>query len=299
MRAAPSEVLVSGDGQIQFGAFLMGEGTPFHGRQLTGWDDLPDLDDASVPMPASHGAWPGWLLAGPRVLAFDFLIDDGRGPAGLPEVLDQLRRATAVRQEESPLVVQLAGARRLMWGRVTRRALPADRKYTWGNPAGSIEWTCDDPRRYEVPEQASRTGLPTPEPGLDWHPDDPPPGAEWDLDWGGTATPGAVTVDNTGDADTYPVLAITGPVIRPAVTNQAGAVLEYDITLADTDRLVIDTRQGTVTLNDTASRLHTATARSTPEQAFTLPPGPSQLIFRAEEFNDAAALTVLWRSAWW
>ncbi|MFF4607925.1 phage tail protein, partial [Streptomyces sp. NPDC001339] len=83
MRAAPAEVLVAEDGQIQFGAFLMGEDTPIHGRQLTGWDDLPDLDDASVPIPASHGAWPGQLLAEPRVLTFDFLVDD-RGIAGLP-----------------------------------------------------------------------------------------------------------------------------------------------------------------------------------------------------------------------
>ncbi|MHB6907122.1 phage distal tail protein [Streptomyces sp. DB-54] len=302
MRAAPAEVLVSNDGQIQFGTYLMGEGTHIHGRQLTGWDDLPDLDDASVAMPSAHGAWPGQLLSGPRVLGFDFLIDDGRGTAGLPEVLDGLRRATAVRQEESPLIIQLAGARHLLWGRVTRRALPADRKYTWGNPSGSVEWTCSDPRRYEVAEQVARTGLPAPEPGLDWHEAeaDPPPGAEWELDWGGSATPGAVGIDNAGDADTYPLLAITGPVRRPAVINAAtGAVLEYDITLADTDRLVIDTREGTVTLNDTAPRLYTATYRSSPERAFTLPPGETLLTFRAEEFTDTGALTVLWRSAWW
>lgn len=293
------DVHVTQDGQLQFGGLLMGETTPIHGRQLTGWDDLPDLDDASVPIPSTHGTWPGWLLAGPRVLAFDFLIYADNG-LGLPTVLNDLRATTAVRQDESPLIVQLAGARRLMWARVTRRALPASREYTWGKPTGTIEFTCADPRRYQVEEQAARTGLPEPEPGLDWHPTDAPPGLEWDLDYGAAGTPGAVIIDNAGDADTYPTLAITGPVVRPAITNQAtGAVLEYDITLAATDRLVIDTRDGTVTLNDTAPRLYTATARSTPEQAFTLPPGQSQLTFRAAEFNPFGALTVLWRSAWW
>ncbi|MFI9051114.1 hypothetical protein [Streptomyces sp. NPDC053427] len=81
---------------------------------------------------------------------------------------------------------------------------------------------------------------------------------------------------------------------RPAITNQAtGAVLEYDITLAATDRLVIDTRDGT------AARLYTATPRVDPEQSFTLPPGQSLLTFRAAEFNPPGALTVLWCSAWW
>lgn len=283
------DVHVTQDGQLQFGPYLMGETTPVHGRQLTGWDDLPELDDASVPIPSAHGAWPGWLLAGPRILAFDFLIYADNGVAGLPAALDELRTATALHQDESPLIVQLAGARRLVWARVTRRTLPASREYTWGKPTGTIEFTCADPRRYQVEEQAARTGLPEPEPGL-----------EWDLDYGAAGTPGAVITDNTGDADTYPTLAITGPVTRPAITNQAtGATLEYDITLAATDRLVIDTREGTVTLNGTAPRLYTATARSAPEQAFTLPPGQSLLTFRAAEFNPFGALTVLWRSAWW
>lgn len=147
MRAPLPEVLVTRDGQVQFGALLMGEGTDVHGRQLTGWDDLPDLDDASQPMPATHGAWPGWLLAGPRVLVFDFLLHHPRGAAGLPETLHELRRATGLHQQEHGLVVQLAGARRLMWARVTRRSLPADQDYTWGQPTGAIEWTCSDPRR--------------------------------------------------------------------------------------------------------------------------------------------------------
>ncbi|MEO3851760.1 phage tail protein [Streptomyces sp. B8F3] len=294
------EVLVTADGQLQFGTYLMGEGTDVHGRQLSGWDDLPEIDDASVPMPAAHGSWPGWLLAGPRVLVFDFLLHHPLGAAGLPDALDALRAATTLRQDEAALIVQLAGTRRLIWARVTRRALPANQDYTWGKPAGSIEWTASDPRRYQVDEQVLRTGLPEAEAGLDWHPDDPPPGLEWDLTWGDGGTPGSVTAVNAGDADTHPLLIITGPARRPAVRNLATDVLlEYDLNLADTDRLVIDTRAGTVTLNDTADRLYTATARSMPEQALTLPPGPSVITFRAAEFNPFGALAVLWRSAYW
>ncbi|AUG87148.1 minor tail protein [Streptomyces phage Attoomi] len=159
--------LVTQDGQIQFGGVLFGETTEFVGDQLTGWDDLPDLDVGSVPMPTQHGAWPGALLAGVRELQWDFTVlpDD---LATFPQLLARLRAATAPTPDERELVVQLAGARRLMRARVIRRALPADRQYTKGEPSGSIVWQCSDPRRYSVEESVAGTALPSREPGLGW-----------------------------------------------------------------------------------------------------------------------------------
>lgn len=59
---------------MQWGGLLLGETTSYVGVQLTGWDDLPDLENGTVAMPTQHGAWPGPLLAGTRSLTWDFRI---------------------------------------------------------------------------------------------------------------------------------------------------------------------------------------------------------------------------------
>ncbi|MEV8056570.1 phage tail protein [Streptomyces antimycoticus] len=296
-----SDDLITQDGQIQWRGLLLGETTPYVGEQLTGWDDIPDLDVATVSMPTQHGAWPGQLLAGVRELEFDFMIlsDD---LAQFADVLASLRTATAIRQTESDLVVQLAGARRLMRGRVIRRALPADRMYTRGEPSGSIVWQCADPRRYDVQELSTWAALPSAEQGLNWQ---SPPAAgslDWGLDFGTPGAMGTATAYNAGDTAAHPVVEFRGPIRQPSVTQlETGRVLEYDVALTESDVLTVDCRAGTVTLNGVASRLSTVTTRSTPERAFQFEPGTTTLAFRAEPgFYDAlSTVTVRWRSAYW
>ncbi|KWT60618.1 phage tail protein [Streptomyces albus subsp. albus] len=288
--------LISQDGQIQYGGLLLGEDTPYVGEKLTGWDDLPDFDVANVAMPGQHGAWPGQMLAGTRVLQWDFSIlpDD---PGEFPAVLNRLRAATAPSQGEQELVVQLAGVRRMMRGRVTRRDLPADRQYTKGEPSGSLVWECTDPRRYSVVESAARAGLPDAEPGLDWT-----GGLDWPLSWGEAGSTGSVDAINAGDAPAHPIVEFRGPVVRPSVVQtDRGLALEYDITLGESDTLTVDCAAGTVMLNGSASRLYTATRSSVPEQTFTVEPGSNPIAFRADmtAYDPRASVTVRWRNAFW
>ncbi|MGK5728184.1 phage distal tail protein [Streptomyces sp. URMC 124] len=288
--------LVTQDGQIQYGGLLLGEATEYVGEQLTGWDDLPDLDSAMVLRPTQHGGWPGQLLAGKRVLQFDFMILPDT-VARFPSLLADLRRATAPTQREKDLVVQLAGTKRAMRGRVVKRALPADRRYTRGEPYGSVVWECSDPRRYEVQETRMTSGLPAPEPGLNWT-----GGLDYPLEWGVDGSTGNLVANNAGEAPTHPIVEIRGPVVRPTLLQiTSGRRLEYDITLSESDVLRIDCAEGTAVLNDTASRLYTVTSRSAPEQTFTLEPSVTALAFRAAPgfYDPLASVTVRWRSAFW
>ncbi|MEV6073955.1 hypothetical protein AB0L80_02390 [Streptomyces sp. NPDC052069] len=126
--------------------------------------------------------------------------------------------------------------------------------------------------------------------------------ASWPLEFGAPGSTGALSVTNRGDAETHPIIEFRGPVTRPALTNLAtGDVLEYDLPLAAGDVLTIDTRAGTVLLNGTASRIDAVTARSVPEQTFTLAPGTTNLTFRAApgSADPAASATVRYRSAYW
>ncbi|MFE2912814.1 phage tail family protein [Kitasatospora indigofera] len=297
--------LVTTDGQIQWGNLLLGEGSPYAGRALTGWDSLPDLDDGSTLRAQQHGSWPGQLLARPRVLAFDFeLIPESQAAdSSWPTYLAALRAATTVAQDEQALVIQLAGQRLLVMARVTRRIITADQAFTWGHPKCAIEWTCSDPRRYEVNEQSTSAVLPTAETGLSFgSPTETGLSfgspVETGLNFGTAGATGNMTIVNAGDTETYPVIEIRGPVTTPTVV--LGSLrLEYAITLGAADTLIVDTRAGTVTLGG-QSRIHTATARSVVEGAFLLPPGTSTVSFRADpgSTDPAAQATVRWRSAY-
>ncbi len=302
--------LVTTDGQIEWRGLLLGEHSPYAGRVLTGWDDLPALDDGSTPRAQQPGAHLGQLLARTRVLTWDaqLIPESPDDDAHWPQYLAALRAVTGIRQDEQPLIVQLAGVRRLMMARITARQIPADQQYTWGYPKLGLEWTCSDPRRYDVAEQAATTSLPSGEAGLSWGNPEATGGLSWGnpetasgLSWGAPGSTGDITAANLGDADTHPIIEIRGPVTTPRISVPGtDLLLEYGITLAATDTLIIDTWAGTVTLAG-QDRLGTATARSIPEGSFVLAAETtSTLSFRsADAAATDASCTVRWRNAYW
>ncbi|MFH8981345.1 phage distal tail protein [Streptomyces varsoviensis] len=301
--------LITRDGQIQWAGLLFGPGTPYQidSTGLTGWDDLPGLDSADVARPDQHGSWPGAQWAKPRTVSAAVWLLPGR-PEQAADVAREFRAATGVHDSEQWLAVRLHGETLACRARVDRRVIPLDRTYqTQGVAKATLQWLSTDPRRFSSSEQSVRTTLPVPEPGLVWDGADRAGGAEglrWPLEWG-TAdfiADGTVTATNGGDAPVNPVVEFRGPVRRPSLTRLSdGTQLQYDIALAESDVLTVDTTAGTVTLNGTTSRIHTATASSIPEQRFQLRPGTSSLAFRSApgRVDPRASVTVTWRDAHW
>jgi hypothetical protein len=293
--------LITGDQQIQWSGQLWGDGTIFSVGDVPGWEDLPGIDSGSVPRAQQHGSLPGQLLAQARSITCNMQV------AGLPGDWPTVRRtllaATTLRQDEQPLVIQLAGQLLLVNARITRRVIPTNADYTSGTPTVSLLWEASDPRRYSVTQSAAPAVLPTAETGLSFG--SPTETGlsfgspiEVGLSFGTAGATGDMTVTNDGDTDTHPVIEFRGPVTTPTVT--LGSLrLEYAITLGAADTLIVDTWAGTVLLGG-QSRIHTATSRSVPEGAFVIPPGQSVISFRADpgSTDPAAQATVRWRSAY-
>lgn len=287
-------------GHVQFGdELLLGPGTPYGWQSLSGWEDSPALDSGTVNRSDGHGAYPGRLLAQPRTITLDGIVIRTE-PAQMSRAVRALSAATALRDDEIPLVVRLdSGLPLLSWARCLRRAVPVG---TGGYGVGvvqgaALQWEATDPRRYSLTERQIEARLPQAEPGLDWT-----NSLVWPLDWGAPGATGALSVPNEGDAPTHPLITFRGPVERPSLTNiTTGDAVEYDLALADGDELLVDTEAGTVVLNGTASRLYTATTRSVPEQTFVFPPGTTDLAFRAApgSSDPRASATVRYRSAYW
>lgn len=294
--------LLTAPGQVQYGDLLIGRGTPYTYKKLSGWSELPALDSGTVPRAGAHGAYPGQLLAQSRIIGLDGLMV--RAPrASIGAAVDVLEAGLVPVVDELPLAYW-ADERgpRVVWARCLRYMLPMETGYRIGTIlGGAVQWEATDPRRYGLTELTRTASLPMPEPGLDWGTDPGPEHLAWPLDFGAVGSAGGMSVTNAGNAETHPVIEFRGPVLRPSLTNlRSGAVLEYDLPLAAGDVLTVDTRAGTVTLNGSASRLYTVTARSVPEQTFTLACGTTDLAFRAAPDSDpAGTVLVRYRPAYW
>lgn len=300
---APGD-LVTLPGHVQVGELLLGPRTAYGWQSLTGWEDTPGYDSGTVNRSDAHGAYLGRLLAQPRTITLDGVVIRTE-PGRMGTAVRALSAATALRDDEQPLVVRLDDSPPLLsWVRCIRRAVPVGTGgYAVGVVTGAaMQFEATDPRRYGVVEQQATAHLPAPEAGLDWHLDPGPEHLAYPMMFGTPGSTGALLALNTGDAPSHPVVTIRGPVSLPSVTNLAtGEAIEYDLDLAADDELLVDTREGTVTLNGTASRLYTATARSAPEQLFALAPGASSLVFRAApgSTDPRASVSLRWRSAYW
>ena len=286
--------LITQDGQMQWAGLLIGPGTPFSVDRsgLTGWEDLPEYDSSDADRPTSHGAWPGSRYAKPRKIGGTIVLMPEWN--GATEAIRALRQSLALLDEERWLTVRLHGELLAVRARIAQRVVPADQGFaTQGSSKMSIQWLAADPRRYAVNEQAAVTTAPQPESGLTWP-------LAWPLNWGQAKSTGDAVAENTGSAPTHPVIVFRGPCSMPTVTERVSKRrLRYAIDLAAGDELVVDTAAGTVTLNNTASRRHTAMADSSPEELFLLEPGRTELAFRPDSATPDALMTIRWRSAEW
>jgi hypothetical protein len=288
--------LITRDGQVQWAGLLMGPGTPYEidSNGLSGWEDIPEFDTSDADRPTAHGTWPGSRYAKPRKVAGQiWVLPDAAGDATVATMRD-LRQALSLSDAERWLSVRLHGETLVARARVSQRVLPADRTYALqGVARAAVQWQADDPRRYGADQQTLNTSPPEPEDGLTWP-------LTWPLNFGTATSTGDVSAENSGSAPTQPVITFTGPCTNPSVTERlSGRRLRYEIELTAGDQLEVDTADGTVTLNGSASRRHTATADSGPEELFVFDPGRFELSFRPEISTPDARMSVSWRNADW
>lgn len=161
--------LVTRPGHIQYGPLLLGPGTPYRWKELTGWEELPAIDSGTVARSDAHGAFPGRLLAQARTIGLDGLMV--RAPRDrIGAVVGALSAGTAIVEDEQPLVVWIDERGPLLsYARAVRRIVPTGIGYRTGSiQGGAVQWEATDPRRYALAEQVATARLPASERGLDW-----------------------------------------------------------------------------------------------------------------------------------
>lgn len=287
--------LINGDGQVQWGGMVLGDGVAtFMDDEdgLVGWEDLPSIRSGNVARPAQHGSWPGRQFASDRVVTWSGSLAPR---SDMQSHVIAMRAATSITSDgqEQPLVVRTLGETLVAWGQVTNRSLPVNRRYARGDARLVVQWTCTDPRRYSLTEENEAAELPVGDStgGLVYP-------LVYPLDYGPEISSSSLTAVNQLDTDTPPRLMWTGPLERPgAVNTRLGRLIEFDLILADTDTLIVDCRDGTVLLNAVADRLYTRTSASVPLELFVLAKGENEIALRAQSWGAGNRLDCWWRHA--
>ncbi len=248
-----------------------------------------NLRGSNLERPGRHGTFAGQTHAEERTIELELTsVDDN------PTTLAALRRATVPDEDpvEEPLAIW-AGTEQpqLVLAKLKRRAIPTDHEWSVGHHRITLQFVASDVKRYAVTESTSPTvGLPSPGIGGLTFP------LTFPLTFGTPGTPGSTTVTNTGEAATWPVYTLTGPITGPVITTGT-SVLRFatDFELALGQTAVIDSDTRSVLINGVA-RPDLLIQR---EWAYLPKESSTVVAFSGQgAYDPAAGLVVTWRPAW-
>jgi hypothetical protein len=263
--------------QWSFNGYTFGANTNLELRKIEGID-LPNVRTGDAGRPRDHGRFLGLDVMDGRDIT---LTGDLHNKTGTwAEAVSALAAATVPGGSvELPLFLCLPEYGTLATTtKVRKRNMPRDITYVLGNLATvTLLLGCSDPRFYATPTQITTASAASATAGFKFP-------LTFPLSFGGGSLAGVLSLNNTGDIDTRPILTVNGPCAAPSITNAsvAGAPnLTFNVTLNSGERLVIDLDLHTATQFSStstagATRLGTLQPGST---WFTCPPAVSTIQF--------------------
>jgi hypothetical protein len=282
-------VMTINDGEVYFNGYLLGDNQNTFLDELTGWDDLPPVSSGNTSRPMYHGSFSGLKFAQERVITWTGSFN----PANLSEWADRLRALRAATTlptgtAEMQINIRTIDDELRCYGVVTNRSIPANRRYGAARLANvSIQFTCSDPRKYEVSDTVLSIPFPTTEVAGLVYP------LTYPLDYGATPVGASGVFNNVGDAPSPVRFRITGPAVNPIITNATtGKFIKFNIVMVDGETLDIKTSDGSVIFNGTSDRLYTRDVTSSPILSMELAEGLNEIRVNATSWSVASGLTV-------
>lgn len=284
------------DYQLNFNnQYTFGAGTALEIKSINGVE-MPTVRSGDSGRPRAHGLFAGLdLLGGGEVtIEGDLRPDD----VSFEHARAELAAATVpTGSEQYPLFMCLPGYGTLVTlARWRKRSIPLDVTYALGELAKvTLLLASTDPKWYSTPTQQLSVS---------------PPGQI-----GGSTLPltfpltfregseaGVLSIENTGNIETCPILVVEGPCPDPSITlasAEGSPNLTFELSLNAGDRLVLDTDMETAMLYASGSTIGVTRryALMSGSQWFTLPPGPSTLQFLTSDGDPSGLLTCQWASA--
>lgn len=280
---------------VTFNGVDLGDESRYSVQSIDGLDSLPDLTIGTTPRPRRNGSWLGGKLSQKRVITIQVdVLGDPDDEYRTTRPFLALQRACEVADYELPLNFDLGFGEPpiMVYASVTAFDAPRGINYALGRSV-TVEFTCTDPNKYAGVAQIKSTPPPV-------RPAATPYGAAYGFAHSmGTGLSGAFLATNAGNSNSQVVYTITGPVTRPAITltdGQGTRRTDFNLTLAASDRLVIDTAVNRLELNG-ADRFGSSSGALITDLFFR--PGDTTVAFTAEAVPDEnpGSLSAEWRDA--
>jgi hypothetical protein len=265
---------------------------PYRVADITGWEDSPGgrVDDQA--RANAHGSHDAPVYATARTVTVEGYCISVEDRATL---ITALRRAVKLGGANPPgtLTVTFADRTLTATGRVAR-ASNSLRNWGVGHFGWVGDWWCPDPLRYDTTRTAS-TALPSDAGGMAF----PLFDTSGVLDFGGLSVPGNLTLDNPGDADTWPTLTVTGPMPGgfELVELATGRRLRWESDVPSGVAITLTTKTGAVAYDGVPGYDGQLTAR----QWWPIPAGETRTvqITPLGAPDPAARLAASWAPAYW
>lgn len=142
---------------------------------------------------------------------------------------------------------------------------------------------CSDPYIYDYPASTGSVSVPTVTTvGTGFN-------MAFNVGFGGSVPVNGATVKNNGTHTAYPTITLTGACVNPTFVDSFGVAMNFAITMAAGDQLVINCRNRSVVLDGTVSRRSALQGL----KWFSVPAGLSSTIFFGATSGTATATVVL------
>ena len=274
-----------------YGGVLLGGNSAIVLNEVSGLLDAPDLRVSDKALLQRNGLTTGTDYLGARIVQLSLTVLEGS-----QNVADALA-AFQPGKDMKPFRFAfpgVAGGRGWTMAKVRKRAMPMNGMHVAGAVSLNVELFCPDPLLYDDAEATVRI-VPLPGRGSVKVFN---PRMKFTFKFTGGTNGDAATqvpIMSLGNADTWPIYSITGPVNNPSVINQAtGERITVQVNVPTREVLTIDTARRSVLLNG-ASRYGNLSPDST---WFPLRPGRNDLIFDDLLGDKARNANATWRSAW-